>query len=220
MKEAYKSMDGVKIEGRRILVDVERGRTVDGWRPMRLAGGLGGDSRLPKESKKKALAAALAAGLPPPVDDRGARCARRGGAEQGGMGDDCRCLQEVLPATEASRLTGLLKSTRPLPPQAAGRPRPAAQRLRRWRRPLRRRRRRRRPLRRRRRVRRRRRSGPLRRRRRRRRAGPQPRRRPVRRRRRRRRRRPRPGPRPLRRRRLRRRRRPRPGPRRRPLRRR
>ncbi|KIZ00625.1 U1 small nuclear ribonucleoprotein [Monoraphidium neglectum] len=69
MKEAYKSMDGVKIEGRRILVDVERGRTVEGWRPMRLAGGLGGDSRLPKQSKKKALAAALAAGVaPPPVD--------------------------------------------------------------------------------------------------------------------------------------------------------
>jgi hypothetical protein len=76
MKEAYKSMDGVKIEGRRILVDVERGRTVDAWRPMRLAGGLGGDSRLPKESKKKARAAAIAAGLPPPVDDRGPpRCA-------------------------------------------------------------------------------------------------------------------------------------------------
>ncbi|GBF90609.1 U1 small nuclear ribonucleoprotein 70 kDa [Raphidocelis subcapitata] len=68
MKEAYKSMDGVKIEGRRILVDVERGRTVEGWRPMRLAGGLGGDSRLPKESKKKAVAAAIAAGLPLPVD--------------------------------------------------------------------------------------------------------------------------------------------------------
>jgi U1 small nuclear ribonucleoprotein len=31
MKEAYKTMDGVKIEGHRILVDVERGRTVEGW---------------------------------------------------------------------------------------------------------------------------------------------------------------------------------------------
>eukprot|EP00967_Tisochrysis_lutea_P097673 scaffold143547_cov20-Tisochrysis_lutea.AAC.1 len=27
MKEAYKSADGRKIEGRRVLVDVERGRT-------------------------------------------------------------------------------------------------------------------------------------------------------------------------------------------------
>ena len=34
--EAYKALDGLKIEGRRILVDVERGRTVKGWRPRRL----------------------------------------------------------------------------------------------------------------------------------------------------------------------------------------
>jgi hypothetical protein len=31
MKEAYKASDGRKIEGRRVLVDVERGRTVEGW---------------------------------------------------------------------------------------------------------------------------------------------------------------------------------------------
>ena len=31
MKEAYKQSDGRKIEGRRILVDVERGRTVESW---------------------------------------------------------------------------------------------------------------------------------------------------------------------------------------------
>jgi U1 small nuclear ribonucleoprotein len=31
MKEAYKQSDGRKIEGRRILVDVERGRTVEHW---------------------------------------------------------------------------------------------------------------------------------------------------------------------------------------------
>ncbi|KAJ3331652.1 hypothetical protein HDU76_002610 [Blyttiomyces sp. JEL0837] len=39
---AYKEADGVKLDGRRILVDVERGRTVKGWRPRRLGGGLGG----------------------------------------------------------------------------------------------------------------------------------------------------------------------------------
>jgi U1 small nuclear ribonucleoprotein 70kDa len=38
---AYKHADGKKIDGRRILVDVERGRTVKGWRPRRLGGGLG-----------------------------------------------------------------------------------------------------------------------------------------------------------------------------------
>lgn len=41
MKEAYKASDGIMIKGRRILVDVERGRTVTGWRPRRLGGGLG-----------------------------------------------------------------------------------------------------------------------------------------------------------------------------------
>ena len=33
---AYKHADGRKIDGRRVLVDVERGRTVKGWRPRRL----------------------------------------------------------------------------------------------------------------------------------------------------------------------------------------
>ena len=39
---AYKHADGRKIDGRRVLVDVERARTVKGWRPRRLGGGLGG----------------------------------------------------------------------------------------------------------------------------------------------------------------------------------
>lgn len=38
---AYKQADGRKVDGRRIVVDVERGRTVPGWRPRRLGGGLG-----------------------------------------------------------------------------------------------------------------------------------------------------------------------------------
>jgi len=38
---AYKHADGKKIDGRRVLVDVERGRTVKGWLPRRLGGGLG-----------------------------------------------------------------------------------------------------------------------------------------------------------------------------------
>ena len=36
MREAYKKGDGLKINGRRVLVDVERGRTVRGWLPRRL----------------------------------------------------------------------------------------------------------------------------------------------------------------------------------------
>eukprot|EP00466_Bigelowiella_natans_P001879 jgi/Bigna1/41889/e_gw1.57.32.1 len=42
LKEAYKDADGRKVNKRRILVDVERGRTVKGWKPRRLGGGLGG----------------------------------------------------------------------------------------------------------------------------------------------------------------------------------
>ena len=35
MRAAYKRGDGQKIDGRRVVVDVERGRTVRGWRPRR-----------------------------------------------------------------------------------------------------------------------------------------------------------------------------------------
>jgi len=41
MRTAYKQADGKKIDGRRVVVDVERGRTVNGWMPRRLGGGLG-----------------------------------------------------------------------------------------------------------------------------------------------------------------------------------
>lgn len=42
LKEAYKDADGRKINNRRIVVDVERGRTVTNWKPRKLGGGLGG----------------------------------------------------------------------------------------------------------------------------------------------------------------------------------
>ncbi|KAK4971852.1 hypothetical protein LTR66_011415, partial [Elasticomyces elasticus] len=42
MKAAYKETDGIRIRDRRVLVDVERGRTVAGWRPRRFGGGMGG----------------------------------------------------------------------------------------------------------------------------------------------------------------------------------
>ncbi|KAB7499323.1 U1 small nuclear ribonucleoprotein [Armadillidium nasatum] len=41
-RSAYKHADGKKIDNRRVLVDVERARTVKGWLPRRLGGGLGG----------------------------------------------------------------------------------------------------------------------------------------------------------------------------------
>ena len=41
MRDAYKASDGIRIDGRSILVDVERARTVPGWTPRRLGGGKG-----------------------------------------------------------------------------------------------------------------------------------------------------------------------------------
>jgi U1 small nuclear ribonucleoprotein len=42
MKRAYRGADAMRIEGRPIIVDVERGHTVPNWLPRRLGGGLGG----------------------------------------------------------------------------------------------------------------------------------------------------------------------------------
>jgi len=42
MKRAYRAADGMRIEGKDIVVDVERGHTVPNWLPRRLGGGLGG----------------------------------------------------------------------------------------------------------------------------------------------------------------------------------
>jgi U1 small nuclear ribonucleoprotein len=39
---AYKKADGKKIDGKRVVVDIERGRTIEGWKPRRLGGGKGG----------------------------------------------------------------------------------------------------------------------------------------------------------------------------------
>eukprot|EP00560_Eucampia_antarctica_P003744 CAMPEP_0197832446 /NCGR_PEP_ID=MMETSP1437-20131217/14843_1 /TAXON_ID=49252 ORGANISM="Eucampia antarctica, Strain CCMP1452" /NCGR_SAMPLE_ID=MMETSP1437 /ASSEMBLY_ACC=CAM_ASM_001096 /LENGTH=309 /DNA_ID=CAMNT_0043435829 /DNA_START=198 /DNA_END=1123 /DNA_ORIENTATION=+ len=42
MKRAYRAADGMRVEGREVVVDVERGHTVPNWLPRRLGGGLGG----------------------------------------------------------------------------------------------------------------------------------------------------------------------------------
>jgi len=51
MKAAYKHGDGRRVGGRAAVVDVERGRAVAGWRPARLGGGKGGESRAPREPR-------------------------------------------------------------------------------------------------------------------------------------------------------------------------
>eukprot|EP00041_Stephanoeca_diplocostata_P005248 m.58500 g.58500 ORF g.58500 m.58500 type:complete len:301 (+) comp15657_c0_seq1:162-1064(+) len=49
MHAAFKHADGKKVEGKRIVVDVERGRTVKDWLPRRLGGGLGATRRGPPD---------------------------------------------------------------------------------------------------------------------------------------------------------------------------
>jgi len=52
MRYAYKQGGNIKLDGRQLLVDVERGRTVEGWRPRRFGGGLG-DTRAPKKKGER-----------------------------------------------------------------------------------------------------------------------------------------------------------------------
>ncbi|KAF2398797.1 RNA-binding domain-containing protein [Trichodelitschia bisporula] len=42
MRAAYKETDGIRIKDRRVVVDIERGRTIEEWRPRRFGGGMGG----------------------------------------------------------------------------------------------------------------------------------------------------------------------------------
>ena len=56
MREALKRMDGAKINGRRIIVDVERGRTVQDWKPRRLGGGRG-DTRKSRQKSNPVMSA-------------------------------------------------------------------------------------------------------------------------------------------------------------------
>ncbi|WVQ72744.1 hypothetical protein IAR50_002304 [Cryptococcus sp. DSM 104548] len=76
MKAAYKDAEGIPVHHKKILVDVERGRTVKGWKPQRLGGGLGG--------RPKPIPVEAAPVLPPTGGFRGGRGGFRGGAPRGG----------------------------------------------------------------------------------------------------------------------------------------
>ncbi|KAJ4290619.1 hypothetical protein N0V90_010837 [Kalmusia sp. IMI 367209] len=87
MKAAYKETDGMRIKDRRITVDVERGRTVSGWRPRRFGGGLGG------RGYTKSAAARPGAGggsYGPPAGPGGGFGARGGGFGGGRFGSGGR----------------------------------------------------------------------------------------------------------------------------------
>ena len=63
MKDAYKDADNMKILSRRVCVDVERGRTVDGWKPRRLGGGRGGEAAKQKKNASKNSAGRFGGGV-------------------------------------------------------------------------------------------------------------------------------------------------------------
>lgn len=86
MKSAYKMAEGRKVEGRRLLVDVERGRTVTGWQPRRLGGGKGGESRAPKPPKDPRRQ--LVARVVERAQAERERLRREGGRERSGDGDE------------------------------------------------------------------------------------------------------------------------------------
>ncbi len=67
VRAAFRRADGSEIDGRKILCDVERGRTVRGWRPRRLGGGLGRTREAaPKKTRdRKATLVYPAAGAGP-----------------------------------------------------------------------------------------------------------------------------------------------------------
>ncbi len=70
MKRAYRTADGMRLEGRNIVVDVERGHTVPNWLPRRLGGGLGG-TRLGGKDKNIVMAGRFdpskQQSMPPPL---------------------------------------------------------------------------------------------------------------------------------------------------------
>ena len=46
LQKAFKGADATTLDDSRIVVDVERGRTVSTWVPQRFGGGLGGPPRI------------------------------------------------------------------------------------------------------------------------------------------------------------------------------
>ncbi|PGH27668.1 hypothetical protein AJ80_00683 [Polytolypa hystricis UAMH7299] len=83
MKAAYKETDGIRIKDRRVLVDVERGRTVKGWKPRRFGGGMGG-----RGYTKAMPARPMGPGAFAPSGPSGFRGGPRGGGFRGGFRGD------------------------------------------------------------------------------------------------------------------------------------
>eukprot|EP01130_Rhizamoeba_saxonica_P002228 TRINITY_DN12077_c0_g1_i1.p1 TRINITY_DN12077_c0_g1~~TRINITY_DN12077_c0_g1_i1.p1 ORF type:complete len:293 (-),score=75.40 TRINITY_DN12077_c0_g1_i1:160-1038(-) len=89
-REAYDKADGMKINGRRIVVDKEKGRTDPDWLPRRFGGGKG-SSRDPKPPKEVLKSRRPVRQEPPRRDNRrGYRGDRRGNDRRRDRRDDRR----------------------------------------------------------------------------------------------------------------------------------
>mmetsp|Transcript_31615 Transcript_31615/g.53915 ORF Transcript_31615/g.53915 Transcript_31615/m.53915 type:complete len:457 (+) Transcript_31615:101-1471(+) len=82
MKRAYRAADGMRLEGRSIVVDVERGHTVPNWLPRKFGGGLGG-TRLGGKDKNVFMAGRYDPSKQPPPNSM---MGGGGGPGHGGMG--------------------------------------------------------------------------------------------------------------------------------------
>ena len=78
---ALDNCEGIRIKDRRIKVDVERGRTVKGWKPRRFGGGLGGRNYSKAAAPRPAPPGGFGNG--PPGGPGGFRGGFRGGFDGG-----------------------------------------------------------------------------------------------------------------------------------------
>lgn len=88
---AYKKADGIKVDGKRLVVDYERGRTQKTWLPRRLGGGKG-DTRKTREAKSVIEEREIASGFGGGYEDRdrersGSRDRRQDSYRNGGGND-------------------------------------------------------------------------------------------------------------------------------------
>eukprot|EP00584_Thalassiosira_punctigera_P015847 CAMPEP_0172558324 /NCGR_PEP_ID=MMETSP1067-20121228/78541_1 /TAXON_ID=265564 ORGANISM="Thalassiosira punctigera, Strain Tpunct2005C2" /NCGR_SAMPLE_ID=MMETSP1067 /ASSEMBLY_ACC=CAM_ASM_000444 /LENGTH=430 /DNA_ID=CAMNT_0013347657 /DNA_START=62 /DNA_END=1355 /DNA_ORIENTATION=- len=84
MKRAYRAADGMRLEGRSIVVDVERGHTVPNWLPRKFGGGLGG-TRLGGKDKNIFMAGRFDPKQVPPPNAMGPGPGMGMGPGPGGM---------------------------------------------------------------------------------------------------------------------------------------
>jgi len=86
VNEAFRKSEGRKLDGMRFIVDVERGRTVKNWLPVRLGGGLGGRKAIKGKAELEAEAARRETGDPAARQGAAPSSSAYGGGHGSGAG--------------------------------------------------------------------------------------------------------------------------------------